>query len=52
SPEDLSQKCSWLLEHPKEREEMRLLGIRQVVKERNTYTARLQTIIEQSEGTD
>ncbi|MBF0290401.1 MAG: glycosyltransferase family 1 protein, partial [SAR324 cluster bacterium] len=46
SPEDLSQKCSWLLEHPKEREEMRLLGIRNVVRKTNTYSARLKTIFE------
>lgn len=46
SPEDLADKCNWLLEHPVEREEMRQLGIQLVVKDSNTYSARLKTILE------
>lgn len=47
SPEDLSDKCHWLLDHPKEREEIRLIGIKRVVKDTNTYEARLKTILKQ-----
>ena len=46
SPQDLADKCHWLLEHPVEREAMRQLGIQLVVNESNTYTARLKTILE------
>ncbi|MBR8833975.1 MAG: glycosyltransferase [Stigonema ocellatum SAG 48.90 = DSM 106950] len=46
SPEDLADKCNWLLEHPVEREQMRLLGIQLIVTEGNTYVARLKTILE------
>ena len=46
SPEDLANKCKWLLEHPIEREQMRQLGIQFLVKESNTYTARLKTILQ------
>ncbi|MEH2464009.1 CgeB family protein [Nostoc sp.] len=46
SPEDLASKCKWLLENPIEREQMRQLGIQLVVKESNTYTARLKTILQ------
>jgi len=46
SPQDLANKCKWLLEHPKERENMRQLGIELIVKESNTYTSRLKTILE------
>lgn len=46
SPEDLAEKCKWLLEHPLEREQMRQLGIKLLVKEANTYTARLETILQ------
>lgn len=45
SPEDLAIKCNWLLENPLKTEEMRQLGIEIVVKDSNTYTARLQTIL-------
>ncbi|MEH2392618.1 MAG: glycosyltransferase [Nostoc sp.] len=46
SPEDLANKCKWLLDHPIEREQMRQLGIQFIVKESNTYTARLKTILQ------
>jgi spore maturation protein CgeB len=46
SPEDLAHKCHWLLENPVEREAMRQLGIKLVVNESNSYTARLKTILE------
>lgn len=45
SPQDLAEKCQWLLEHPEEREQMRQLGMQLVVTESNTYTARLQQIL-------
>ncbi|MBF0289929.1 MAG: glycosyltransferase [SAR324 cluster bacterium] len=45
SPNDLVDKCNWLLLHPYEREEMRKLGIKLIVKEENTFAARLQTIL-------
>jgi hypothetical protein len=46
SPEDLADKCNWLLEHPVEREQMRQLGIQLIVTEANTYAARFKTIVE------
>ncbi|MBA3921777.1 MAG: glycosyltransferase [Nostocaceae cyanobacterium] len=46
SPKDLADKSNWLLEHPLELEQMRQLGIQMVVKESNTYTARLRTILD------
>jgi spore maturation protein CgeB len=46
SPQDLAEKCQWLLEHSEEREQMRQLGMRLIVTESNTYTARLQQILE------
>ncbi len=46
SPQDLAEKCQWLLENPLEREAMRQLGIQLVVNESNTYTTRLKTILE------
>lgn len=46
SPQDLAAKCNWLLEHPEEREQMRQLGIQLIVKESNTYEARLREILE------
>jgi len=50
SPEDLADKCQWLLEHPIEREEMRKLGIQIIVNDSNTYTSRLKTILEMCNG--
>ena len=50
SPEDLANKCQWLLEHPIEREEMRKLGIQIIVNDSNTYTSRLKTILEMCNG--
>jgi len=46
SPTDLAAKCKWLLENSEKREQMRQLGIAQIVQESNTYTARLKTILE------
>jgi len=46
SPEDLANKCQWLLEHPVEREKMREIGIKIIVNDSNTYTSRLKTILE------
>lgn len=46
SPTDLAEKCNWLLTHPSEREAMRQLAIRAIVKESNTYAARLKTILQ------
>lgn len=46
SPEDLADKCNWLLEHPVEREQMRQLGIQLIVTEANTYADRLKKILE------
>lgn len=45
STKDLVDKCKWLLEHPTEREQMRQLGIQLIATERNTYSARLKTIL-------
>jgi len=50
SPEDLADKCQWLLEHFVEREEMRKLGIQIIVNDSNTYTSRLKTILEMCKG--
>jgi spore maturation protein CgeB len=46
SPEDLANKCKWLLENPVEREEMRKIGMKIIIKDTNTYTSRLKTILE------
>ncbi|MEH1853879.1 MAG: glycosyltransferase [Nostoc sp.] len=46
SPEDLANKCKWLLENPVEREEMRKLGMQIITKDTNTYTNRLKTILD------
>jgi spore maturation protein CgeB len=46
SPEDLADKCNYLLTNSTEREEMRQLGIKFIANESNTYTARLKTILE------
>jgi spore maturation protein CgeB len=48
SPHDLAEKCQWLLEHSEEREQMRQLGMRLIVTESNTYTARLKQILERT----
>jgi spore maturation protein CgeB len=48
SPEDLADKCNWVLGHPTELEQMRQLGIQFVVKDINTYTSRLKFILEES----
>ena len=45
SPQDLAEKCKWLLENPIELEQMRQMGIKIIVKEDNTYVARLKTIL-------
>ncbi|MEH2312074.1 MAG: glycosyltransferase [Nostoc sp.] len=46
SPEDLANKCKWLLENPIEREQMRKIGMQIIIKDTNTYTSRLKTILE------
>ncbi|RCJ35199.1 hypothetical protein A6769_19110 [Nostoc punctiforme NIES-2108] len=46
SPEDLANKCKWLLENSVEREEMRKIGMKIIIKDTNTYTSRLKTILE------
>ena len=48
SPQDLGEKCKWLLENPVELEQMRQTGIKLIVKEDNTYAARLKKILELS----
>lgn len=45
SPQDLAEKCQWLLKHPEEQEQMKQLGMKLVVIESNTYTARLIQIL-------
>jgi len=42
----LADKCQWLLEHPVELEAMRMLGMKIIVNDNNTYTSRLKTILE------
>jgi spore maturation protein CgeB len=46
SPEDLAEKCDYLLVNPIEREQMCKLGIESIANKTNTYTARLKTILE------
>ena len=46
SPQDLADKCEWLLEHPVEREQMRQIGMEIIVKSENTFSSRLKSIID------
>ena len=46
SPQDLADKCEWLLEHPVEREQMRQIGMKIIVKPENTFSSRLKSIID------
>ncbi|MBD2245417.1 glycosyltransferase [Nostoc sp. FACHB-888] len=46
SPEDLANKCKWLLQNPIERELMRKFGMQIITKDTNTYTSRLKTILD------
>ena len=45
SPEDLAEKCKWLLENPIELEQMRQMGINLIATDDNTYAARLKKIL-------
>lgn len=46
SADDLANKCKWLLHNPAEREKMRNLGMQILVKDANTFTTRLKTILD------
>ncbi len=46
SPEDLANKCKWLLENCTEREEMRQIGIQLIAKDSNQFKTRLTAILE------